>query len=94
LGYYNGKSLWVPHGQVSKHFPVEVNVSFLHGSDEPAVADSIQPCGCIDTGDPQSAEIAFANTAIAGGVPHALEHGFVGSFKEKMSRSSLAFCKL
>ena len=50
----------VVDSQIGQHLAVDFDVLLLQAGDEPGIADPVQPCSSVDTGDPQAAEFALA----------------------------------
>ena len=69
---------------------LSVMFGFLQRGHQPAVGGAVQAGRGVDAGDPQLAQVALADAAIAGGVPQALQHGFVGALEQQVLRAALA----
>jgi hypothetical protein len=79
------ESFRVTHGQIGQHFSIDPNVSLFHTMNQPAVGRPILPSRRVDPGYPQTPQIAFAGPSIAVGIPQALHHRLIRSFKETMT---------
>src|SRR3990172_11994175 len=64
----------IAHGQVGQHLAIEAYVGRLHIVHQTAVGRAVQAGGGVDANDPQSAQVAPAGAAGAGGEPQALQH--------------------
>ncbi len=89
-----GKSGRIKDGQLSQHLAINLDISFFHFADELAVADAVDPSGCIDPRNPQTAEVAFLLTTIAIGVPQGFHHLLVRDAEETGMRSPEALRQL
>src|SRR5690606_10161368 len=68
LGDYCCKGVLVVHGQVSQYATVDTNAGLFQTGDQPAVADVVDTCLGVDTGDPQATEYALLLLAVTIGV--------------------------
>ena len=68
------EGLWIADGDFGQDLAVELDVLALHAVDQLAVADTVFAGSVVDTGNPQSAEIAFAVAAVAIGVAERLDN--------------------
>ena len=89
LRHHGGKSLRFPHGQISQHLAIEVDVRLLQGRDQAAVGRAVQPGRRVDADDPLFAQVAPSCTPVARGIPHALKHRLVGALEEQVLGASL-----
>lgn len=68
LLHYGLKGIWVVHGQIGQDFSVELNTIGFYLTHELGVGHAVLSCTCIDTGDPQSAEISLFVPAVPVGI--------------------------
>src|ERR1041384_477303 len=67
-----GKSIGIMDREVREHLAVDLDPGFTQPGHEPAVAQSVEPRGSVDPGDPERPEVTLLLAAVAVGVPHAL----------------------
>src|ERR1700690_3267269 len=69
----------VAHGDVGEHLAVELDAGQLEAVHQLRVAHAVDPCGGVDAGDPQAAEVALAVAPVAVGVGVCLEQSLLGA---------------
>src|SRR5436190_14228232 len=69
--------LGVADGYVGQDLPVQLDASQLEAVHELRVAHAIELGGCVDAGDPQTAEVALAVAAVTVRVGLRLDEGFL-----------------
>lgn len=72
------EGFWITDGEFGKNFAVEFNTLAFHTIDELAVANTIFASGVINARNPESAQIAFAITAIAIGIAKGFNDALFG----------------
>jgi len=80
-----GESVRVSDREVSQHLPVEDDIAGAHESDQAAVCGAIQTRSGVDTGDPQTAQVALAAAAVSVGIPLSLHKGLIGALIEMIA---------
>ena len=85
------EGFWIVQSEVGQHFAVDFDTGFIEFVHEDAVRHVILADGCIDTDNPQSAEVTFLVSSVAISVGLSL---FVGVFRHSpdiLSGSELTF---
>ena len=59
LGYDGLECLGMVHSEVSQHLAVDLNTTLMQQTHQLRVTQTLQTSGCIDTLNPQSAEVAL-----------------------------------
>src|SRR4051794_34128359 len=73
----SAEGLGIAHGDVSQNLAVQLHTGQLEPVHELRVAHAVELGGCVDTGDPQAAEVALAVAAITVGIGLCLDEGFL-----------------
>ena len=71
------KTSRIMDGHFGERLAIQLNVRLVQSMNEFAVTQTMLTNSCIDTGDPQSAEVPFSDAAIAVGIdlsPHLRFH--------------------
>jgi hypothetical protein len=67
-----GKTGGIGNGEIGQYFSIQLNARIFKSMHEPAVGQVIHARRCIDSDDPQSPEVAFADPAITVSVHEGL----------------------
>ncbi len=68
-GIQNGfESRRIVHGQISQNLAVDIHIACVDLAHELGIRHSMCACGCVNTLDPQSAEVTFLGFTVAVGV--------------------------
>ena len=84
------KSRGIVDRHLGKHLAVQFDAGFSKPAHEFAISQSALTSGCIDAGDPQSAEIPFSLATVAVGVCVGAYNGFLGRAKQVVSPTTKA----
>jgi hypothetical protein len=76
--YDRGKCGGIAHSQIGQDFAVDYYTAFIQPMYELAVGDPIEPSCGVDTGYPETAEIALALASVAIGIGLGAVDGFLG----------------
>ena len=77
--------------QFRERFAVQFDLLFTECSDEPGVRDALGAECCIETDDPEGAEIALFQTAIAVGVLSCFDDRFIGFHERRAAHVAVPF---
>src|SRR3990172_7210960 len=83
----DGEGLRLTDCEIGEHLPVEADAGGLQAVDQATVAGAVEPGGGVDTGDPQPAQVTLADSAVAVGIPQALEHRLVRPPEQSVARA-------
>ncbi len=68
----------IVNGQIREHLAIDLELCFQQPVDQTAVGQAVQACGCVDTRNPQRAELALFLAAVAIGVLARLDDCLLG----------------
>lgn len=85
-----GEAFGVLNRDVRKHFAVDFDVREGESVDQSGIRKIVQPCGGVDTRDPQFAEISFSPTAVAVSVRQRVHDLFFGGAVQKVFGAEIA----
>ena len=89
-----GETGCIVHSQISEHLAVHFDVLLLQTIDERGIAHAVQTGSSVDTGDPQTAEITFAELTSDERVTQAAGNLFFSGAVLLGFRSPVAFRQL
>lgn len=89
-----GEGFRIADGHIGQHFTVDLDICFFEQIDQLAIGNTIQAGGCVDAGNPQSAQIAAADAAVSVRVPETFQHRLIGSAEKLALRAALTFGQL
>lgn len=75
------KSLGIVHSDISQHLAIDNDLISAHPGDETAVSRSVQAGSSINTGDPKTAQVAFAIAAVIIGIPLSMQESLISSLE-------------
>jgi hypothetical protein len=81
-GNHARETFWIHDCQLGQHFPIDAYVGFFKATNQAAVADSIDPSGCINASNPETTKITFAPPPIAIGIAKSLHDPLIGCAEE------------
>src|SRR5690606_32003221 len=67
--------------QICERLSVDLDSRDRQAVDKAAVGHIVHPTGGVDTGDPQSAEIALASPTVSEGILPCMHHRLIGHLK-------------
>ena len=88
------ESLWIIHGKVGEHLTVNLNTSLSKLAHQYRIAHSLLACSCVNTLNPQGAEIAFLIATITIGVGQTFLPCVLGYCPNILAGSKIAAGKL
>src|SRR3989338_4500308 len=84
------KRCLVEHRDVRQYLAINLNIRFLQAIHEHAVGQSLFARGCIDTRDPQGAELALLLTAIAVRILSRFHHRLFGDTVDVLAATAIS----
>ena len=84
------KCLRIAHGEVGQDLAIHLDAGLVETVNQLAIGKTVEPSGSVDTGDPQTAEIALAVAAVPVGVDLSPIEGFLGGAEQATARPPIA----
>lgn len=89
-----GERRWIRDGEVGQNLPVDGNVGLFQAVYQTAVRETVKPGGCIDSNDPQRAEISLFLTTVPVCIGKRAIDGVVRGAIKLASPSTIPACGL
>ena len=89
-----GERRWIRDGEVGQNLPVDGNVGLFQAVYQTAVRETVKPGGCVDSNDPQRAEISLFLATVPVRIGKRAIDGVVRGAIKLASPSTIPACGL